>query len=137
MSDSNWKKLIQMVSALCKKFKKVQQGLSSSKLAFGNINSTADSKNTEAWIAQEKKAQQNQLHKENAMDIYEVSLAKLPSKAEIQLHLLQQETRNGVVPGTTAWLSVGLKLKETQIQLQIYAKQINKKGTTTEKLELE
>ncbi|EGO21549.1 hypothetical protein SERLADRAFT_410165 [Serpula lacrymans var. lacrymans S7.9] len=61
------------VPALCKKFKKVQQGLPSSKIAFKNINSTADSKDTEARIAQEKKAQQNQLHKEDTMNIYEQS----------------------------------------------------------------
>ncbi|EGO05116.1 hypothetical protein SERLA73DRAFT_68751 [Serpula lacrymans var. lacrymans S7.3] len=48
-----------------------------------------------------------------------------------------QEAKNGVVQGIAAWLLVGLKLEETQIQLQIYAKQINKKGTTTKKLELE
>ncbi|EGN92800.1 hypothetical protein SERLA73DRAFT_156749 [Serpula lacrymans var. lacrymans S7.3] len=44
-----------MFPALCKKFKKVQQGLLSSKLAFEKINSTADFKDTEAWIAQEKR----------------------------------------------------------------------------------
>ncbi|EGO30700.1 hypothetical protein SERLADRAFT_404756 [Serpula lacrymans var. lacrymans S7.9] len=66
-----------------------------------------------------------------------ISLAKLRSKAEIQLHLLQQETKNGVVQGTAAWLLVGLKLEETHIQLQMYARQINKKGKTAEKLELE
>ncbi|EGN98099.1 hypothetical protein SERLA73DRAFT_37636, partial [Serpula lacrymans var. lacrymans S7.3] len=91
MSDSNWKKLIHIILTLCKKFKKVQQGLQSSKLASKKISSTAGSEDIEAWIAQGKKAQQNQLHKEDAMDIYEDFIAKLPSRAEVQLHLLQQE----------------------------------------------
>ncbi|EGO02599.1 hypothetical protein SERLA73DRAFT_70102 [Serpula lacrymans var. lacrymans S7.3] len=118
----------------------VQKGsarLSIKQACIQKINSTTDSEDTEAWIAQEKKAQQKRLHKEDTMDIYEVSIAKLPSKSEIQLHLSQQETRNRVAQGTTGVLLVGLKLEETQIQLQMYGKQIKQKGTTTKKLELE
>src|SRR5882762_653622 len=76
MNDSNWKKMIQLIYRLCKKYKKAVDSAKASQIDFSNINDSADPEVVAKWSEQEMQAQQDRDEHEEAMDIYDIKISK-------------------------------------------------------------
>src|SRR5882757_2812932 len=59
MNDSNWKKIIQIIFRLCKKYKKALESARDSQADFSNLNESADPAMVARWAEEEAKAQQD------------------------------------------------------------------------------
>jgi Kyakuja-Dileera-Zisupton transposase len=76
MNDSNWKKLLQMVSALIRKFKHATRERKIAETAFLELSNTADPHMVNEWRIAEAKAVEDRLFNLDAMKIFDISLAK-------------------------------------------------------------
>ncbi|KAG2046513.1 hypothetical protein BDR06DRAFT_899105 [Suillus hirtellus] len=111
---------------LSRKFKEAIKGALESKLAFDNLNETANPNMVVLWKAEEALAHANRAEDPTAMDIYEVQLerGKSPTKKQQELHLLQAQNRPEhlvINPpsrrGAATWLATSLTIEELQISL--------------------
>ncbi|KAG1830857.1 hypothetical protein EV424DRAFT_1470239 [Suillus variegatus] len=103
MNDCNFMKMIR----ISKKFKEAIKGASESKLAFDNLNETANPDMVVLWKAEEALAHANRAEDPMAMDIYEVRLER--GKCPLLLAVRQR--------GAATWLATGLTIEESQISL--------------------
>ncbi|KAG1800351.1 uncharacterized protein HD556DRAFT_1230340, partial [Suillus plorans] len=126
MNDCNFMKMIRITKFLSRKFKEAIKGASESKLAFDNLNETANPDMVVLWKAEEALAHANRAEDPTAMDIYEVRLerGKSPTKKQQELRLLQAQNRpeHPVINppgrrGAATWLATGLTIEESQISL--------------------
>ncbi|KAI6106386.1 hypothetical protein EDD16DRAFT_1523989 [Pisolithus croceorrhizus] len=105
MNDSNFMKMIRMISSLLWKLK-------------------------ENWWRQEEAALKDCVHDPSVMDIFEIQLTKVPNNGSaptvhgIELHLLQASTASGMHHGAASWLTRGLVIEEAEITLTISQKAI-------------
>ncbi|KAG1803526.1 uncharacterized protein HD556DRAFT_1303602 [Suillus plorans] len=76
MNDCNFMKMIRITKFLSRKFKEAIKGASESKLAFDNLNETANPDMVVLWKAEEALAHANRAEDPTAMDIYEVRLER-------------------------------------------------------------
>jgi hypothetical protein len=53
MNDSNWKKMIQIIFRLCKKYKKALESARDSQADFSNLNESADLAMVARWAEEE------------------------------------------------------------------------------------
>ncbi|KAG1784597.1 uncharacterized protein HD556DRAFT_1451631 [Suillus plorans] len=133
MNDCNFMKMIRITKFLSRKFKEAIKGASESKLAFDNLNETANPDMVVLWKAEEALAHANRAEDPTAMDIYEVRLERgkcplywlsAPTKKQQELRLLQAQNRpeHPVINplgrrGAATWLATGLTIEESQISL--------------------
>jgi hypothetical protein len=76
MNDSNWKKLLRMVSALSRKWKNATRQRQIAQEAYEELTSSADPDMVAEWSSAEKKALNDRLVDLNAMKVFDVSLMK-------------------------------------------------------------
>jgi hypothetical protein len=76
MNDSNWKKLLRMVSALSKKLKNANRQHKIAEVAFLDLTNSADPELVEKWRSAEKKALKDRVVDLNSMKIFDVSAKK-------------------------------------------------------------
>jgi hypothetical protein len=76
MNDSNWKKMINLVSRLCDKLKNATAATKDSQTDFTRINDSADPQMVRRWSEEETAAQMNRDHCEEAMDIFDIKVSK-------------------------------------------------------------
>jgi hypothetical protein len=76
MNDSNWKKLLRMVSALSRKFKLATRQRIIAEEAFLELTDSADPDMVKEWEAAETKALEGRLINLDGMKIFDVSLNK-------------------------------------------------------------
>jgi hypothetical protein len=76
MNDSNWKKLLRMVSALIRKFKNASRQRKIADDAFQELTISADPVMVDEWQVSEKEALDGRLINLDAMKIFDVSLQK-------------------------------------------------------------
>ena len=76
MNDSNWKKMIQLIFRLCKKYKKALESARDSQIDFSNLNDSADAGMVDQWLDQEAEAQWERDKNEGAMDIFDLLISK-------------------------------------------------------------
>ncbi|KAG1791605.1 uncharacterized protein HD556DRAFT_1240517, partial [Suillus plorans] len=125
MNDCNFMKMIRISKSPTSRCA-CHQGASESKLAFDNLNETANPDMVVLWKAEEALAHANRAEDPTAMDIYEVRLerGKSPTKKQQELRLLQAQNRpeHPVINppgrrGAATWLATGLTIEESQISL--------------------
>ncbi|KDQ65232.1 hypothetical protein JAAARDRAFT_116508 [Jaapia argillacea MUCL 33604] len=115
MNDNNWKKLINIVLSLVKKYVKALDGVKMSVEAFGSICKGVSRQDIISWSRAEAKAQVGRLKDITKMDIYGPSVKDAPTKAELQIQLTQdEETGNGPIHGSASWISNGMRIQEVQ-----------------------
>ncbi|KAN0137341.1 hypothetical protein V8E53_004786 [Lactarius tabidus] len=117
MNHSNWKKMVRIVPALLKRWKRLQPGLELSAEAFINLSKRFKEQN-KIWLAEDKVAQQKRHNNPGAMDIYDTSKSQAPTRAAIQQVLISEEDEEGAIHGQTSWLSCGLKIQEMQLAIR-------------------
>lgn len=71
MNDSNWKKLVSIVSRVCQKYGKAVVELAKHKEAFEALDATRSKEEQQEWKAQADKADRERLHNIQIMDNYE------------------------------------------------------------------
>lgn len=76
MNNPNWKKLLQMVSALIWKFKHASRQRKIAEDAFLELSDSADPDMVDEWRLAEAKAFEDRLFDLDAMKIFDVSLMK-------------------------------------------------------------
>ncbi|KAI6098005.1 hypothetical protein EDD16DRAFT_1527378 [Pisolithus croceorrhizus] len=101
MNDSNFMKMIQMISSLLQKLK-------------------------ENWWRQEEAALKDHVHDPSVMDIFEIQLTKAPTVHGMELHLLQMSTASGMHHRAASWLTHGLVIEEAEVTLAISQKAIDR-----------
>ena len=133
MNDVNWKKitrtggcnildnlvdmpdtLIPIVPALLRKWKAIHAGVAASQEEFQAIVKTITASHRRQWIILEECAQMERKTRIGAMDIYDVQSDKEPSKADIQVELLEEEAGDAVFTGSSQWISTGMKIRDQQ-----------------------
>ncbi|KAF8265997.1 hypothetical protein EI94DRAFT_1587129 [Lactarius quietus] len=114
MNDSNWKKLVDLVNAVSRRYRKAPAGVTLSVAAFESINASASSNSVQVWSAEEENALREQHRDVKVMDIYDIKTKQFPSRAEILLELSENEIGTSGRQGRATWISGGLKIQETQ-----------------------
>ncbi|KAI9431800.1 hypothetical protein H4582DRAFT_2113351 [Lactarius indigo] len=129
MNDSNWKKLIDLVNAVSRRYRKALSAAMLSTAAFESISASASPERIKAWGAEEEHAQRERGRDVKVMDIYDIKMKRFPSRAEILLDLTEKEIEGSGHKGHATWLSSGLKIQETQLSLQALERKIGSHPT--------
>ncbi|KAI6112603.1 hypothetical protein F5141DRAFT_1063007 [Pisolithus sp. B1] len=116
MNDSNFMKMIHMISSLLQKLKVAQAAVTLAREAFERLNEAVPSSKQENWWRQEEAALKDHVHDPSVMDIFEIQLTKVHG---VELHLLQTSTASGMHHGATSWLTCGLVIEEVEVTLSI------------------
>ncbi|KAA1479544.1 hypothetical protein DENSPDRAFT_743719, partial [Dentipellis sp. KUC8613] len=115
MNDSNYKKFVGMVVALKRRHRASVAGLATADTVYRQFCESASTEQLRQWKKAEVNAQTGRQRTPSAMDVYDVKTKKADGKAVVQKNLVEKEQGDGVVRGTTSWLSQGLKLQEQQV----------------------
>ncbi|EDR01028.1 uncharacterized protein LACBIDRAFT_312546 [Laccaria bicolor S238N-H82] len=99
--DNNWKKMINMVSSLCKKWKHAKLGLSESFQALEELSASASKEQIQEWEQQIKTANLNQAKDLSSMDIYYIKVKEAETEKGIRLKLMTKEQEGKVKSGLT------------------------------------
>ncbi|KAI6110928.1 hypothetical protein EDD17DRAFT_1476239, partial [Pisolithus thermaeus] len=124
MNDSNFMKMIRMISSLSWKVKAAQVVVSLAQESFERLNQAVLSSQQKNWQREEEAALKECIHNPSVMDIFEIQLTKAPTVHGVELHLLQTSTSNGMHHGAASWLTCGLVIEEVEIALAINQKAI-------------
>ncbi|KAI6103456.1 hypothetical protein F5141DRAFT_1007486 [Pisolithus sp. B1] len=120
MNDSNFMKMIRMISSLSQKLKVAQAVVTLAREAFERLNEAVPSSQQENWWRQEEAALKDHVHDPSVMDIFEIQLTKAPTVHGVELHLLQTSTASGMDHGATSWLTCRLVIEEVEVALSIH-----------------
>ncbi|KAG1870277.1 hypothetical protein DFJ58DRAFT_723174 [Suillus subalutaceus] len=130
---------------LSRKLKEAIKGAAESKLAFDNLNETAQPDMVIIWKEEEALAHANRAEDPAAMDIYEVRLerGKSPTRKQQELRLLQAQNRpeHPVINppgrrGAATWLATGLTIEESQVSLSRDVKRLRMHPTDMQLLKV-
>ncbi|KAI6167873.1 hypothetical protein EDD17DRAFT_1467315, partial [Pisolithus thermaeus] len=124
MNDSNFMKMIRMISSLSWKLKVARAAVTLAREAFDRLNEAVPSSQQENWWRQEEAALKDRVHDPSVMDIFEIQLMKVPTVHGMELHLLQTSTASGMHHGAASWLTRGLVIEEAEVALAISQKAI-------------
>ncbi|KAA1478763.1 hypothetical protein DENSPDRAFT_788403, partial [Dentipellis sp. KUC8613] len=103
-----------LVPALAKHYMAAVKGRASSNEEYRKFCEGSSSAQLEAWKIAEVKAQMARDKNPAAMDVYDIKVTKAPGRAAVQQELVENEAKDGIIRGTTSWISQGLKLQEEQ-----------------------
>ncbi|KAI6167458.1 hypothetical protein EDD17DRAFT_1504569 [Pisolithus thermaeus] len=126
MNDSNFMKMIQMISSLLQKLKVAWAVVTLAQEAFDRLNEAVPSSQQENWWRQEEAALKDHIHDPSVMDIVEIQLMKAPTVHGVELHLLQTSTTSGMHHRAASWLTCGLVIEEAEVALAISQKAIDR-----------
>ncbi|EDR02344.1 uncharacterized protein LACBIDRAFT_332405 [Laccaria bicolor S238N-H82] len=140
MNDSNWNKMVNIVSSVIAKYRKAVVGLVDSKDYFDQLNSSAGEHN-HTWQAEIRAAESDRAQGNlKAMDIMAPrNPPNCPAPlttAQVQLKLMDQERLSMGSTGQTSWIATGLKIEETQIELRFLIRRTGKKPTMLQKVDI-
>ncbi|KAI9445916.1 hypothetical protein H4582DRAFT_2052055 [Lactarius indigo] len=113
-----------VVNSLPARYRKALSGAMLSLAAFESIDVLASPESIEAWSTQEAHAQRDRVQNVTAMDIYDIKMKRLPSRADILLELTEKEIDTSGRKGHVAWLASGLRIQETQLSLKALVRKI-------------
>ncbi|TFY79361.1 hypothetical protein EWM64_g4647 [Hericium alpestre] len=140
MNDSNWKKMTGMVSYLTHKYKEGKAGIAEARLGFENIDATVGAENRDTWLKAEQRAQDKRSDKPEVMvPIYDTVIKTgytAPSRAEILSKLNEREQKKEKGQGAVAWITLGLRIQETQLSILAHLRKLGKNLTTEQKNDL-
>ncbi|KAG1721118.1 hypothetical protein EDB19DRAFT_2029710 [Suillus lakei] len=154
MNDCNFMKMICITKFLSRKLKEAIKGAAESKLAFDNLNETAQPDMVILWKEEEAIAHANRAEDPAAMDIYEVRLERGKCLLLLIVRQLQQENsrscaccrlkitltiRSSTPPvdeELPLWLATGLTIEESQISLSRDVKRLRTHPTDTQLLKV-
>ncbi|PCH34515.1 hypothetical protein WOLCODRAFT_155163 [Wolfiporia cocos MD-104 SS10] len=137
MNDSNWKKMTRLVPSLVWKWKKAVDGVISSTNELNDLETTASNTKLAEWRSAAENAQTRRHQEISAMDIYNVQFDKAPTRQAIQLKMMKEESQGKKGQGVTAWLSMGMKAQEKQLELCEVSRQLQGKRMLSDRLKLE
>ncbi|KAI6106029.1 hypothetical protein EV401DRAFT_1797429, partial [Pisolithus croceorrhizus] len=128
MNDSNFMKMIQMISSLSWKVKAAWEVVSLAQESFERLNQATSlptpSSQQKNWQREEGATLNEHIHDPSVMDIFEIQLMKAPTVHGVELHLLQTSTSSGMHHGAASWQTHGLVIEEAEIVLAINQKAI-------------
>ncbi|KAI0257943.1 hypothetical protein BC834DRAFT_976158 [Gloeopeniophorella convolvens] len=136
MNYSNWKKLIKTVPFMLKRWKRVQEGLPLSEVAFVGLSQRFPTM-IGIWALQEADAQSKRWENPEAMDIYETKTKKAPTRSEVQTELSKQEKAWDSSNGEAQWISSGLTIQETQLGIRRFIRAKKGRFNTADKKTLD
>ncbi|KAH6906278.1 hypothetical protein BKA70DRAFT_1497792 [Coprinopsis sp. MPI-PUGE-AT-0042] len=136
MGDSNWKKMINLVPNICKNWERSRLELLRAKEDFELLNETASKTQQKEWQAQLDGAQLRREQDVTAMDILDVTIEKPPTLSEIQNNLMKDEQTINSGLGITSWIATGIRIEENQKHVKTYVRNLPKRPTASQELEL-
>ncbi|EAU86504.2 hypothetical protein CC1G_10226 [Coprinopsis cinerea okayama7 len=114
IADSNWKKMLKLVSVICKNWKNAGRQYAKAKEDFDLLNETASPAQRVQWQAQLDEAQEMRTTNVAAMDILLAKIDRPPTLAKVQTRLMETEKQLGTDVGITSWIAFGLRIQEAQ-----------------------
>ncbi|KAH9474718.1 hypothetical protein JR316_0013183 [Psilocybe cubensis] len=138
MGDSNFKKMVNIVSSIVSKYRRAVKYAAESSKYFSEITKITPVDAREEWLhtitACEERRQQNIAE----MDYMRSTVQTGATLQEIETKLIKEdiETLTPGADGTTAWLVSGLKIEEAQIDLQQHVRRLGKSPTSAQELDL-
>ncbi|KAM6493319.1 hypothetical protein JOM56_011453, partial [Amanita muscaria] len=127
MRDSNWKKLVGLVKALCKKHKAACNGVEATKGPFEELTTSLDDHKVRVWI--------KVLHSYSTMRNYCANEdgVTAPTLAEIRLNLVESGMTSLRTNGSVNWLVDGISIENAQDALRAEIRCLSSNPTTTQK----
>ncbi|KAK7678330.1 hypothetical protein QCA50_018678 [Cerrena zonata] len=137
MADSNWRKLVRMVPSIMRKWKACLDQVEDSEEYFQQLCRRVGPELTAQYTLEEEQLQHERLSNVSVMDSVDVKDGAAPGKADVQLTLAASELQSDISPGSAAWISLGLKLEEQQIELMKHVRSLGTKPTVEQQLSLQ
>ncbi|EAU83280.2 hypothetical protein CC1G_13152 [Coprinopsis cinerea okayama7 len=132
IADSNFKKMINLVHQLGGRYVKSLKELTAAREAFELLDATASTAQRSAWQEQLNRALELRVHDVGAMDVLNVTIEKPPSRSKVQHDMMVNEQQGNYDVGVTSWLTLGLKIQESQLQLKAYIKSLPRADLRTD-----
>ncbi|KAH6908105.1 hypothetical protein BKA70DRAFT_1372112 [Coprinopsis sp. MPI-PUGE-AT-0042] len=113
--DSNWKKMLNLVPALCKNWSNSRLELARAEEDFELLDETASPEQRLQWqfqLDQAHKMREKHPERPTSMDILNVQLDRPPTQARVQHDLMAKEQTSNTGLGVTSWVVFGLKIQE-------------------------
>ncbi|KAK7680044.1 hypothetical protein QCA50_016990 [Cerrena zonata] len=124
MADSNWKKLTRMVPTLLRKWYACGDQVSDSEEYFSQLSLHVGPARVAEWTKDEDRMQSQRDQNVEVMDEFDVEDDKVifdllvaPGKATVQRELAENEHDLNIPLGCSAWIALGLKLEEQQLEI--------------------
>ncbi|KAI6012412.1 hypothetical protein F5J12DRAFT_717717 [Pisolithus orientalis] len=114
MRDSNWKKIVNMVPALLKKYKTSHKCLEEMNQAYEQLTAVLDPGQLAQWESDVLEAEAN---RGDSLDIYLLKGEKAPTMGEVQLKLMKNPPVSPGSHGSVAWLVEGISIEDAQYGL--------------------
>ncbi|KAI0312512.1 hypothetical protein OF83DRAFT_1176559 [Amylostereum chailletii] len=123
MAWLNWNKWSKIVPVLSRQLEKAHVEMHTAVGVLDKMTRTIPDDLVVAWKAMEAAAQARQDQGDvEGMHLYDVSIEKAPTCAEILFRLAEAESKTrGCLPGTASWLVECLKVEEVQVALEAHA----------------
>ncbi|EAU92244.2 hypothetical protein CC1G_10130 [Coprinopsis cinerea okayama7 len=138
IADSNWKKLIHIVGKTSAGYEKAWNKFYEAEEAFKLLDAIASEAQRVQWRHQLDQALKKRLEGDvAAMDILTVRIDKPPTRAKVQHDLMVKEQRRNKHIGVTSWLSLGIKIQESQLTLKAFKRTLPRLDLRTELQNLE
>ncbi|KAH6896060.1 hypothetical protein BKA70DRAFT_1375637 [Coprinopsis sp. MPI-PUGE-AT-0042] len=137
IADNNWKKLINVAASISSAYMKNLRELDTTREAFELLNDTASRRQLQQWQQQLSEAMEMRVRNVEAMDVLNVAIDKPPSRSKVQHDLMRSEHDLNADLGVTSWISLGIKLQETQLQLKAFIRSLPRLDLRTDQQELE
>ncbi|KAH6911905.1 hypothetical protein BKA70DRAFT_1370410 [Coprinopsis sp. MPI-PUGE-AT-0042] len=137
IADSNWKKMTGLLRSIPRGYSKSFHEFKKSQESFDLLNATTSDAQREAWKAQLAEALAARAEDVSAMDIFNISIQKPPSRSKVQHDLMQEEQSKNHGLGVTSWIGSGFKIQEAQLQLKAFLRSLPRIQLRTELQELE
>jgi hypothetical protein len=110
MGDNNWKKLIGLVPAITKKFKRAKIERDKFQDEYEDMNKKLSKELLHDWTQIALKCEEERKDNILAMDAYDIQLPDIRTRADIHADLITKEPPN--YRGITSWIATGVKLEE-------------------------
>ncbi|KAG1906569.1 uncharacterized protein F5891DRAFT_901580, partial [Suillus fuscotomentosus] len=119
---------------LLKKYHQAIQGIKDTQGPYEESMKSLDRANIQKW---KKEAELAALHRGELLDIYQLTMDKAPTMAEIRLRLTENEVSTNGRTGAVAWLIEGINIENAQDGLRSSIRQLPEDPTASQRTLME
>ncbi|EAU81827.2 hypothetical protein CC1G_12943 [Coprinopsis cinerea okayama7 len=135
--DINWKKMLGLTPSICKNWLKARKELAAAKEALAVLSESASEAQRKEWQQQLDEMNVKRGEDVAVMDALNAKIVKPPTMAKVRTTLMEIEKKSGRGVGVTSWLSIGMKIQESQISLKSFIRSLPKELSDEQALEVE
>ncbi|KAK7692299.1 hypothetical protein QCA50_003924 [Cerrena zonata] len=137
MGDSNWKKLTRMVPTLLRKWYACLDQSQDSEEYYAQLSQHVGPTRVAQWTQEEDRMQAERGSDVTVMDGLDVAEEHAPGKSAVQQDLADAEPELNIPLGSSAWIALGLKLEEIQLELLNQVRRMDARASYDRQLSLQ